>query len=73
MWDGCVEIVHGFDTKDGWVMVGACLLDGWKMVVYHFAVVESWLEGRTRWESGRGGQMKRRGTFAAVSARIGDR
>ena len=35
------------------------------MVVYHFAVVESWLEGRTRWESGRGGKMKRRGTFAA--------
>ena len=33
MWDGCVEIVHGFDTKDGCVVVGAWLLAGWEMVV----------------------------------------
>ena len=26
-------------------MVGTWLLNGWKMVVEHFAVVESWLEG----------------------------
>ena len=45
MWDGCVEIVLGFDTKDGWLVVGTWLLNGWKMVVEHFAVVESWLEG----------------------------
>ena len=44
MWDGCVEIVLGFDTKDGCVVVGTWLLNGWKMVVEHFAVVESWLE-----------------------------
>ena len=29
MWDGCTEIVLGFDTKDGCVVVGARLLDGW--------------------------------------------
>ena len=33
MWDGCVEIVLGFDTKDGCVVVGAWLLAGWEMVV----------------------------------------
>ena len=30
MWDGCVEIFIGFDTKDGCVVVGAWLLDGWE-------------------------------------------
>ena len=29
MEDGCVEIVLGFDTKDGCVVVGAWLLAGW--------------------------------------------
>ena len=29
MWDGCVGIVLGFDTKDGCVVVGAWLVDGW--------------------------------------------
>ena len=33
MWDGCVGIVLGFDTKDGCVVVGAWLLAGWEMVV----------------------------------------
>ena len=25
MWDGCVEIVHGFDTKDGWFLLAVAL------------------------------------------------
>ena len=33
MWDGCVEIVHGFDTKDGCVVVEGWLLDVLEMVV----------------------------------------
>ena len=33
MWDGCVGIALGFDTKDGCVVVGAWLLAGWEMVV----------------------------------------
>ena len=27
MWDGCVGIALGFDTKDGCVVVGAWLLE----------------------------------------------
>ena len=33
MWDGCVEVGLGFDTKDGCVGVGAWLLDVLEMVV----------------------------------------
>ena len=32
MWDGCVEIVLGFDTKDGCVVVGLWLECGCWMV-----------------------------------------
>ena len=39
------RVVLVFDPKDGWLVVGTWLLNGWKMVVEHFAVVESWLEG----------------------------
>ena len=39
------RVVLVFDPKYGWLVVGTWLLNGWKMVVEHFAVVESWLEG----------------------------
>ena len=30
------RVVLVFDPKDGWLVVGMWLLDGWKMVVEHF-------------------------------------
>lgn len=44
-WFSRNRVVLVFDPKDGWLVVGTWLLNGWKMVVEHFAVVESWLEG----------------------------
>ena len=61
------RVVLGFDTKDGCVVVGAWLLNGWKMFVEHFAVVESWLEGGMNY-----GQYRTRTVIARTRGFLSD-
>ena len=59
MWDGCVEIVLGFDTKDGydWFAVGSRLRGGLRTVVggLRFPMVGAGLESGKKKEPARAG------------------